>query len=74
MRALVTGGYGFIGSNLVRRLHTQGDHVDVVDNMINGNEDQLKDLPVREVLPTLILQDTSKDTGKINFYKALPFK
>ena len=43
---------------------------DIPSNSIAGyDEDQLKDLPLREVLPTLILQDTSDNIGKINFYK-----
>jgi nucleoside-diphosphate-sugar epimerase len=33
---LVTGGAGFIGSNLVKRLVRDGHTVDVVDNMCNG--------------------------------------
>ena len=36
MRALVTGGAGFIGSHLVDRLVTRGDDVIVVDNLSSG--------------------------------------
>jgi UDP-glucose 4-epimerase len=37
MRALVTGGAGFIGSNLVDRLLAEGHTVDVVDNLSTGS-------------------------------------
>ena len=37
MRALVTGGAGFIGSNLVDRLLAEGHSVDVVDNLSTGS-------------------------------------
>ena len=36
MRALVTGGAGFIGSHLVDRLVSRGDNVVVVDNLSSG--------------------------------------
>jgi UDP-glucose 4-epimerase len=37
MRMLVTGGAGFIGSNLVDRLLAEGHGVDVVDNLSTGS-------------------------------------
>jgi nucleoside-diphosphate-sugar epimerase len=39
MRALVTGGAGFIGSNIARRLLERGDEVRILDNMSAGRED-----------------------------------
>lgn len=36
IRALVTGGAGFIGSNLVKRLLTDGHEVTVLDNLMSG--------------------------------------
>src|SRR4051812_27480394 len=41
MRALVTGGAGFIGSNLVDALVDRGDEVIVVDNLSTGREANL---------------------------------
>ena len=43
MRALVTGGAGFIGSHLVDRLVARGDKVLVVDNLSSGVLDFIKD-------------------------------
>lgn len=37
MRAVITGGAGFIGSHLTDRLIGEGHHVTVIDNLITGN-------------------------------------
>ncbi|MEY2532889.1 MAG: UDP-glucose 4-epimerase [bacterium] len=42
MRALVTGGAGFIGSNLVDALLDRGDEVAVVDNLSTGRAENLE--------------------------------
>ena len=41
MRALVTGGAGFIGSNLVDALIARGDEVAVIDNLSSGRRENL---------------------------------
>ncbi len=43
MKALVTGGAGFIGSNLVDRLLAEGHSVEVVDNLSTGKLANLSD-------------------------------
>jgi len=44
MKVLVTGGGGFIGSNLVRTLVERGDDVRVLDNFSTGNRANLAEL------------------------------
>src|SRR5690349_10639970 len=42
MRAIVTGGAGFIGSNLVDALVARGDEVTVVDDISTGKRENLE--------------------------------
>ncbi|MEM0151766.1 MAG: NAD-dependent epimerase/dehydratase family protein, partial [Thermoplasmata archaeon] len=44
---LVTGGAGFIGSNLVRSLIREGHEIIVVDSLHTGNEKLISDLDVK---------------------------
>ena len=46
MKVLVTGGGGFIGSNIVRALLDRGDEVRILDNFSTGNRANLDGLDV----------------------------
>ena len=41
MKYVVTGGAGFIGSNIVKKLVSRGDDVTVIDNLNTGKEENL---------------------------------
>ena len=62
MRAVVTGGAGFIGSNLVDALIERGDSVDIVDNLSSGKREnvhaqaRLHVLDIREPLEDLFAE------------------
>lgn len=43
MKCLVTGGAGFIGSNLVLELEKQHHEVTVIDNLLTGNKNNLRE-------------------------------
>jgi len=52
VRAIVTGGAGFIGSNLVDALIARGDSVDIVDNLSSGKRENVNEqarLHVRDI-------------------------
>jgi UDP-glucose 4-epimerase len=50
MKALVTGGAGFIGSNLVRTLIEEGHEVRVLDNLLSGYRSNLDPFPEAELV------------------------
>jgi len=37
MKALITGGAGFVGSHLAEALLTRGDEVSIIDNLATGS-------------------------------------
>jgi UDP-glucose 4-epimerase len=43
VRAVVTGGAGFIGSHIVDALVARGDEVHVLDNLVTGNRENVPD-------------------------------
>jgi nucleoside-diphosphate-sugar epimerase len=47
---LVTGGAGFIGSNLTRALVARGDRVRALDSLLTGRRENLADLPDVELI------------------------
>jgi UDP-glucose 4-epimerase len=44
MRALITGGAGFIGSHLAERLLSHGHHVDVLDDLSTGRIENIREV------------------------------
>ncbi|EKE20419.1 MAG: hypothetical protein ACD_7C00582G0002 [uncultured bacterium] len=44
MKILVTGGAGFVGSHLCKRLLADGHEVLCVDNLFTGNKDNILEL------------------------------
>jgi UDP-glucose 4-epimerase len=61
MRILITGGAGFIGSNLADRLLERGDEVLVIDNYATGRRENLSDHP-----NLTSVEGTIVDTGLVD--------
>lgn len=54
MRLLITGGAGFVGSNLARLALTHGHEVVVIDDLSTGYEDNLDELDLRFVRGSIL--------------------
>jgi len=67
MNALVTGGAGFIGSNVVRMLLHNGFKVKVLDNLSTGYEKNLAGMDVHftkgDVRNNALVENISRDAG-----------
>ena len=67
MRAVVTGGAGFIGSHVVEALLARGDEVHVVDNLATGRRENVADgatlheLDIREPLGDALRRGAAGD-------------
>jgi nucleoside-diphosphate-sugar epimerase len=75
VKALVTGGAGFIGSHLVRRLVAEGNSVTVVDDLSTGRRENLAGCDVAIVVRDLSrepLEDLVKSVDAIFHLAAVP--
>ncbi|MDH4117636.1 MAG: SDR family oxidoreductase [Acidimicrobiia bacterium] len=76
MQALVTGGGGFIGSNIARALLERGDSVRVVDDFSTGREVNLEGVDVEVVRGSIEDRDTvdraMRDVEVVFHQAALP--
>jgi UDP-glucose 4-epimerase len=60
---MVTGGAGFIGSELVRQLAAAGTRVTVVDNLVNGRRENLEGIPGAVKLEVVDVRDVARMVG-----------
>ena len=60
MKYVVTGGAGFIGSNIVKLLVKNGHDVSVIDNLHTGNISRLKDVENKILFNKIDIRDFDK--------------
>ena len=60
MKYVVTGGAGFIGSNIVKLLIKNGHNVSVIDNLHTGNLSRLKDIENKISFNKIDIRDFDK--------------
>ena len=77
MKYVVTGGAGFIGNNITKKLVERGDIVTVIDNMNTGKEKNLESVMDKinfvkgDVLDTELLEGITKDVDGVFHQAAL---
>jgi len=70
MKYVVTGGAGFIGSNLVEELVRQGEDVIVIDNLCSGRKELLRDVLDKIKFVRADIRDLAvlkKEFGSVDF-------
>ena len=72
METIVTGGCGFIGSNLVKKLMTKGHSVKIFDNMDTGNPSNLKGLRTEVFREPYSKMDSLVQKTDIIFHLGIP--
>ena len=60
MKYVVTGGAGFVGSNIVKLLVKNGHDVSVIDNLHTGNISRLKDVENEILFNKIDIRDFDK--------------
>lgn len=69
MALLVTGGAGFIGSNLVKTLCKNGEEVVVIDDLSSGHIDNIIDMPIEFIEGSICDTVTLEKAG--NMYRTV---
>ena len=70
-KSIVTGGAGFIGSNLVDRLITEGHQVIVLDNFVSGSKKNLSHHSKKNL--KIIKIDISKNKNLFKYFKGVSY-
>ena len=71
IRSIVTGGAGFIGSNLVDKLVSEGHKVIVIDNFISGKKSNLSHHSKKNV--KIVELDISKNKNLNKHFKGVNY-
>lgn len=66
MKFAVTGGAGFIGSNIVKMLHENDHEIIVIDNLHTGNLSKLKEIKDKIVFQKIDVRDFNNLRNSIN--------
>ena len=77
MKYLITGGAGFIGSNIAKKLVAQGEQITIIDNLNTGKEKNLESIKDKidfvngTILDVKLLEKLTKDVDGVFHQAAL---